>query len=88
MPRDESKNEPNAIQARLEARERERAAKKPLTSKDLDNKLANAEERRNMELEQVKFKGSQMAKKAPNAKSTSCGGESKYDDQEEKMSHK
>ena len=84
MPRDESKFE-NPIQARLEARERERAAKKPLTAKDLDNKLAAAEDRRNMELEQVKFKGSQMAKSAPHPKREE--GECKYNE-EEKNSHK
>ena len=83
MPRDESKFE-NPIQARLEARERERAAKKPLTAKDLDNKLAAAEDRRNMELETVKFKGKQMAKAAPHPKGEEC----KYDEQEEKSSHK
>ena len=40
----------NPIEARLLARERERKAKKPLTAKDLDNKMAEAEERRQLEL--------------------------------------
>ena len=67
MPREESKcAEPvNPIQARLEARERERAAKKPLTSKDLENKMADAEERRKMELEAIKYKGQLGSKPAP-----------------------
>lgn len=93
MPREESKcAEPvNPIQARLEARERERAAKKPLTSKDLENKMADAEERRKMELEAIKYKGQLGSKPAPHARSTAEEGkecESKCDDRDERYSHK
>ena len=63
-PREESKDDDvvarNPIEARLLARERERKAKKPLTAKDLDNKMAEAEERRQLELEAIKFKGAQF----------------------------
>ena len=63
------------------ARERERKAKKPLTAKDLDNKMAEAEERRQLELEAIKFKGAQFSRPAPGPRRT-------VDHGEEKDSHK
>ena len=80
-PREESKDdEPvarNPIEARLLARERERKAKKPLTAKDLDNKMAEAEERRQLELEAIKFKGAQFSRPAPGPRRTVDYGEEK-----------
>ncbi len=84
-PREESKDDDvvarNPIEARLLARERERKAKKPLTAKDLDNKMAEAEERRQLELEAIKFKGAQFSRPAP-------GPRRAVDYGEEKDSHK
>ena len=84
-PREESKDDDvvarNPIEARLLARERERKAKKPLTAKDLDNKMAEAEERRQLELEAIKFKGAQFSRPAPGPRRT-------VDHGEEKDSHK
>ena len=80
-PREESKDEDvvarNPIEARLLARERERKAKKPLTAKDLDNKMAEAEERRQLELEAIKFKGAQFSRPAPGPRRTVDYGEEK-----------
>ena len=80
-PREESKDDDvvprNPIEARLLARERERKAKKPLTAKDLDNKMAEAEERRQLELEAIKFKGAQFSRPAPGPRRTVDYGEEK-----------
>ena len=80
-PREESKDDDvvarNPIEARLLARERERKAKKPLTAKDLDNKMAEAEERRQLELEAIKFKGAQSSRPAPGPRRTVDYGEEK-----------
>ena len=66
------------IRAQLaKARERERKAKKPLTAKDLDNKMAEAEERRQLELEAIKFKGAQFSRPAPGPRRTVDYGEEK-----------
>ena len=80
-PREESKDDDvvprNPLEARLLARERERKAKKPLTAKDLDNKMAEAEERRQLELEAIKFKGAQFSRPAPGPRRTVDYGEEK-----------
>ena len=63
-------------------------AKKPLTSKDIENKLADAEERRQMEIEQIKYKGREMGKAAPHARQQAAGREESKWAEEEKCSHK
>mmetsp|Transcript_28235 Transcript_28235/g.97637 ORF Transcript_28235/g.97637 Transcript_28235/m.97637 type:complete len:95 (-) Transcript_28235:133-417(-) len=65
---------PPSIVERLEARERERLARKPLTLMELDNKQHEAEARREMELEAIKFKGKKMGGPAPNAKEQQSEG--------------
>jgi len=92
-PREESKDEDaprNPIEARLLARERERQAKKPLTAKDLDNRMADAEERRQRELEAIKSKGEKFSRPAPGQASATRQDTTRHGESygEEKDSHK